>query len=390
MFEEQRLKTIVQLIESYSFQKPLSVFLRETFRFHRSMGSRDRRIVSQCVYSFFRLGKSLESLPIHERIAIGLFLTTENPDNFYLWCIEKQSSLAVITDSNLSEKIIQVKNSYPAFSEKDILPFTELLSPEINAEEFPLSFLRKPRTWIRVRKKFRRDVLNELKQKNILFEIIEESDTVEIQSTFRLEDFNSFRKGGFEIQDLSSQQTGDYFSPKPNESWWDACSGSGGKSLLLFEKENSVELTASDTREKILFNLKERFMRAGIKNYKTKILNLETESLSADEMFDGIIVDAPCTGSGTWARSPEWLAFFNPDLVNKYSEKQRKIVGNVIKHLKKNSPLVYITCSVFTNENEDNLKYFSENYNLSLKSSAYIKGYDKGADTLFVARMIKK
>lgn len=390
MHEEQRLKTIVHLIESYHCQKPLSVFLRETFRFHRSMGSKDRRILSQCVFGFFRLGKSLESLPIHKRIAIGLFLITENPDNFYLWCIEKHSTLAVIADNNLSEKIIQVKNSYPEFSEKDIFPFTEFLSPEINADEFPLSFLRKPKTWIRVRKKFRRDVLNELKQKNIPFEIVEETDTVEIQSTFRLEDFNSFRKGGFEIQDLSSQQTGVYFSPKPNESWWDACSGSGGKSLLLFEKENSLALTGSDTREKILINLKERFKRAGINNYKTKILNLEAESLSADEMFDGIIVDAPCTGSGTWARSPEWLSFFNPDLVNEYSEKQKMIVGNVINQLKNYSPLIYITCSVFKKENEENVKYFSENYNLSLQSSAYIKGYDKGADTLFVARMIKK
>ncbi|HLG34014.1 MAG TPA: RsmB/NOP family class I SAM-dependent RNA methyltransferase [Bacteroidia bacterium] len=389
MFEEQRLKTVVQVIESYRFQKPLSVFLREMFRFQRSMGSRDRKIISQCVYGFFRLGKSIPSLPIPERIAIGLFLTTENPGDFYLWCIEKHSSLnAVTTVENIKEKIIQVKNSYPAFSENNIFPFSEFLSPELNAEEFSLSFLRKPKTWIRVRKKNRRDVLNELKQKNIPYTVEEGTDAVKIQSTFRLEDFQTFSKGYFEVQDLSSQHTGNYFTPKPNESWWDACSGSGGKSLLLFEKESSVMLTATDTREKILFNLKERFKRAGIKNYKTEILNLETESLSTDEMFDGIIVDAPCTGTGTWARSPEWLSFFNPDSVNEYSEKQKKIVGNVIKNLKINSPLVYITCSVFKSENEDNIKYFSENFNLSLESSAYIKGYDKGADTLFVARMI--
>ena len=390
MFEEQRLKTVVQVIESYRFQKPLSVFLREVFRFQRNMGLRDRKILSQCVYSFYRLGKSLQSLTINERVAIGLFLTTENPGDFYFWCIGKHSSLAGITNSNLPGKIIQVKNSYPAFSEKDIFRFSEFLSPEINAEEFSLSFLQKPKTWIRVRKKFRRDVLNELTQKNIPYTIEEETDAVEIQNTFHLEDFETFRKGYFEVQDLSSQQTGNYFTTKLNESWWDACSGSGGKSLLLFEKENSIAVTASDTREKILLNLKERFKRAGIKNYKAEILNLENKTLHSDEMFDGIIVDAPCTGSGTWTRSPEWLTFFNPDLVSQYSEKQRKIVGNVIKNLKNNSPLVYITCSVFQKENEDNIKYFSENFGLLLATSAYIKGCDKGADNLFVARMIKK
>ncbi|MBK5285719.1 MAG: RsmB/NOP family class I SAM-dependent RNA methyltransferase, partial [Bacteroidia bacterium] len=175
-----------------------------------------------------------------------------------------------------------------------------------------------------------------------------------------------------------------------NESWWDACSGSGGKSLLLYEKENSVKPTVSDTREKILFNLKERFKRAGIRNYKTQILNLETESFPSDELFDGIIVDAPCTGSGTWARSPEWLSCFNPKSINEYSARQKLIVGNVLKNLKQNSPVIYITCSVFKMENEENVNYFTENFNLALEKSGYMKGYEKGADTLFVARMIKQ
>jgi 16S rRNA (cytosine967-C5)-methyltransferase len=390
MYEEQRLKTVVQIIESYHFQKPLSVFLRELFRFQRSMGSRDRKIISQCIYSFFRLGKSLEAFSIPERVAIGLFLTMDSPDGFYRWCIEKHSSFTITPGTNFQERINQVKNEYPSFSEESIFSFTEFLSPEINIEEFSHSFLEKPKTWIRVRKKNRRDVLNEFTQKNVSYKIEEGINVAEIQSTFRLEDFDTFKKGYFEIQDLSSQQTGDYFSPKPNESWWDACSGSGGKSLLLFEKENSIRIKASDTREKILFNLQERFKRAGIKNYKTQALNVETESLPANEIFDGIIVDAPCTGSGTWARSPEWLTFFNPDLMSEYSSKQKQIVKTVLKNLKANSPLVYITCSVFKNENEDNVKYFSENFPLTLENSAYIKGYNTGADTLYVARMTKK
>src|SRR6185295_2118217 len=108
MHEEQRLKTVVQVIESYRFQKPLSVFLREVFRFKRSMGSTDRRTLSQCVFSFFRLGKTLESLSIHERVAIGLFLTVKNPHGFYLSCIGKYSPLAGTLVINFQEKINQV------------------------------------------------------------------------------------------------------------------------------------------------------------------------------------------------------------------------------------------------------------------------------------------
>jgi len=391
MHEDQRLKTVVQLIVSYRFQKPLSLFLRETFRSHRSMGATDRRIISQCIYSFYRLGKSFELLSIPHRVSIGLFLTADKPDDFYLWCISNYSSLNTdAIEADFKDKIKQVEFAYPEFSEKNIFPYGEFLSNEINTEEFAYSFLSKPKTWIRVRKEFHYEVLAELEKKHVMYNMIAGTNAIEVLSAFRLDDLQSYRNGYFEIQDFNSQQTGNHFEPKPESQWWDACAGSGGKSLLLFEKENSIKLTVSDKRENILFNLSERFKRSGLRNYKTAIVNLKKQSLSSKEMFDGIIVDAPCTGSGTWARSPEWLSFFNSELINDYSEKQRLIVANVMKNLRKSSPLIYITCSVFKKENEENVNYFTENFNLTFESSTYLKGYEKGADTLFVARTVRK
>ena len=391
MHEEQRLTVIVSLVESYDFKKPLVLFLRNHFRAHRNMGSRDRRIVTQSVYSYFRLGKALSSLTSPEKIAIGLFLCSETADEFTTWCISQNSKLKPEGISvSLKEKADIVKTVYPAFSLEEIFTFQKHVSSEIDFEEFAASLLNKPGVFIRTRKRFHRAVLKELSEKNITHKEVEETNAVEIISSSRLEDLESFQKGYFEVQDLSSQQTGNYFEPLQESYWWDACAGSGGKSLMLHEKENSVRILATDVREKSLLNLKERFSRAGFKNYRIRIVDLENSALNTNEMFDGIIADVPCSGSGTWARSPEQLSSFDEKLIAQYSEKQKNIVKNILRNLPASSPLIYITCSVFAAENEENLKYFSENFGLKTESSRYIKGYEKGADSLFVAKLTTK
>ncbi|MFN2440108.1 MAG: Fmu (Sun) domain-containing protein, partial [Chitinophagaceae bacterium] len=101
--------------------------------------------------------------------------------------------------------------------------------------------------------------------------------------------------------------------------------------------------------------------------------------------FDLIICDAPCTGSGTWSRTPEQLYFFKEEKIEYYAGLQKKIAVNAIKALKKGGHLLYITCSVFKKENENIVEYLQQNTSLQLKSMRYFKGYDKQADTLFTA-----
>ena len=108
-----------------------------------------------------------------------------------------------------------------------------------------------------------------------------------------------------------------------------------------------------------------------------------------NESFDIIIADVPCTGSGTWARTPEQLHFFKNNEIEKYALLQRRIVGNALPHLKTNGHLLYITCSVFKKESEENVSFFKEKYNLNLIKSEYLKGYEMQADTLFVALFTK-
>ncbi|MDQ7949858.1 MAG: RsmB/NOP family class I SAM-dependent RNA methyltransferase, partial [Pedobacter sp.] len=152
-----------------------------------------------------------------------------------------------------------------------------------------------------------------------------------------------------------------------------------------------VQLLVSDIRTNSLNNLQERFQLAGIKKYQLKQMDLlqdNTQILHHYE-FDGILLDAPCSGSGTWGRTPEMLYFFEEYKIDNYVKLQKAIASNVIQYLKPGKPLIYMTCSVFKAENEDVVDYLIENFGLKLEQKELIKGYGQKADSMFVARLIK-
>lgn len=178
--------------------------------------------------------------------------------------------------------------------------------------------------------------------------------------------------------------------PGPNEYWWDACAGAGGKSLMMAAYEPTLKLFCTDARETVLKNLEHRFEKAGIKKYSTKAIDLITgPKPRIKEVFDGIVADVPCSGSGTWSRTPEWLTNFDSKFLEKFKTLQQQIVSTVINFLPDNKPFVYITCSVFKEENENNTAWIAENLPLKLQTQCYIEGSSKGADTMFVARFIR-
>ena len=147
----------------------------------------------------------------------------------------------------------------------------------------------------------------------------------------------------------------------------------------------NVHLTVSDVRESILINLHKRFAKAGIKNYDCFVGDVSSPNFSIQKKFDLVICDAPCSGSGTWSRTPEQLYFFKKEKIGNYASLQKKIVSNAVKALKKNGCFLYITCSVFKKENEEVVEFIKSNHSLQLIEMRYLKGYDQKADTLFAA-----
>ena len=155
-----------------------------------------------------------------------------------------------------------------------------------------------------------------------------------------------FHEGQFEVQDLSSQAVGHVCAPTPGQTWWDVCAGEGGKTLHLCDlMQNKGTVWASDPAEWRLASLKRRAGRAKLFNYRLAPWT-HKEHLPTKTKFDGILVDAPCSGTGTWGRNPQarWTTTMRD--VNELAEIQRGIMDKVAGSVKPGGKIVYAVCTL--------------------------------------------
>src|SRR6478609_6998783 len=155
-----------------------------------------------------------------------------------------------------------------------------------------------------------------------------------------------FQGGEFEIQDLASQLVGHACAPKPGETWWDACAGEGGKTMHLADlMQNKGLLWASDRSVRRLAKLKERAARAKVFNYRAAEWD-GTAKLPTKTKFDGILVDAPCSGVGTWQRNPHARWTTTVKDVTELAAVQTRLLASVASALKPGGRLIYSVCTL--------------------------------------------
>jgi 16S rRNA (cytosine967-C5)-methyltransferase len=384
---DHQIRTFERILAAFDGSLPLHRFLLQFFRSNKQMGSSDRRWASRYLFSFFRFGNCLPKRTILERLAIADFLCN---DNLSLISQHILGDLSSEISLSLEEKINWVQSHFSGFNIEDVFPFKVSLSSGLNQTLFYQSFWQQPNLFIRVRANDLKAIKTTIEQANIQVSVI--TDTCLALPNGTQLDKILTNQYYFEVQDYSSQQTATFFKPAANEYWWDCCAASGGKSLLLHSIEPNIQLLVSDIRESSLQNLQERFRRAGLRKYQTKVLNLteNNDQILAHYGFDGILLDAPCSGSGTWGRSPEMLRYFNKTKIEHYQSLQQNIALNVIRYLKVGQPLIYMTCSVFAQENEQVVAFLEKNAAVKLERMQLIQGFENKADNMFVARLIKQ
>lgn len=384
MYYASHVAAAQQLLSAYSGEMPLHLYLKSYFSRHKKHGSRDRKLITALCYNYFRLGHALKDITVEERILFAFFICQYAPSAFLQ---QVKPEWNTIIEKPLLEKLAITNRQ----AEVDIIfPFSHELSEGIDDKKFATSFLYQPKLFMRIRPHYREIVLSKLRAGNLQFDMISE-DCLSLPNSSKIEASIDLDREAV-VQDYHSQRTGELLkwireNGRAVTRVWDCCAASGGKSIMAYDILHGIQLTASDKRGSILQNLQRRFQKAGIQNYTSFVADLSGKQVASGALsataFDLIIADVPCTGSGTWARTPEQLYYFDPREIERYSNLQKQIVGNAIHHLTPDGYLLYITCSVFKKENEEVAAYIQQKLKMELVRIEVLKGYEMQADSMF-------
>lgn len=258
--------------------------------------------------------------------------------------------------------------------------------------------------WIRVQQGKQHDVLAELER----CRPAEHPALTAPTTAFRYEGTRdlflsaAFRDGLLEIQDLASQLVGHACAPQPGQTWWDACAGEGGKTLHLSDlMQNKGTVWASDRSRRRLEQMKKRAARARVFNYRVESWEGGAK-LPTRTKFDGVLIDAPCSGTGTWQRNPHARWTTQPADVAELALVQRKLLENASAALKSGGRLVYSVCTLTKSETTAVAQAFTEEHsefeptavfpveNLASGAQLFLWPHEIDANGMFIAAWKKR
>ncbi len=379
-------RDLQHLIQTYRGERPLVDFLKGYFKQNSRLGSRDRKVITEAVFSWYRAADGFKESPsFEEKLKACLRLCGTEP---------KLSLL--VPDAAFFPEIPLTKRMETAqgegFDIQKLLPEDVLFSEGIFRENWLLSLLQQPRLFVRLRPGADRKMLfPPLEKAGIFYEEIF-PHCIALPANTPLHTL--WPQAAYTVQDWGSQRVCGFLKPQKGEAWWDTCAGGGGKSLFLKDAFPQLKLLSSDIRPGALRALETRFKESGQKPPQTRVLDAsDTAALTSQmgtETFDTVVCDVPCSGSGTWARTPEMRHFFRKESLLELTQLQTRIAQNSVRHLKPGGRLIYVTCSVFREENEGVMAaLISGTSGLVLEESSLQNGIPHNGDSLFVTVLRK-
>lgn len=323
----------INIITAASRENPADKVLREELKAQRNLLPGDARDVSLTVFNYFRWRGWLDlNRPLSEQIRKTRELAqkfAENPESF--------------SDDSLMERAV------PTWIHGEL---------EV-AAEWVRAIQGEPKLWLRAKPGQGRLLVEKLGAAKLEKDLL--PDAVQYKGEEDLFRRPEFHAGEFEIQDIASQAVGWLCAPKPGETWWDACAGEGGKTVHLSAlMQNKGLIWSSDRAEWRLKNLKRRAARAQVFNFRAAPWD-GGPKLPTKTKFDGILVDAPCSGVGTWQRNPHarWTTTIQD--VQELAEIQKRLLANVVGSVKPGGKLIYAVCTLTRSETMDVVADFNAN-----------------------------
>ena len=332
------LRIAAELRPHWRRDPALPARLKSILAAHKDFGSRDRRLYRELTFT------TLRHLPWIEPVLDG------NADE----AARRLAWLCADLPATRAFRETYATGAPPAGDLVECLPeWFRGHCPEIfTGEELAAQFRRAP-LWVRSPAADPRRVAAEWEQLGwrwraspLLPQAFALEGEVDITRT------RAWENGLVEVQDLGSQLVLESRPAAAGERWLDACAGAGGKTLQLARMLGSTgRIDAHDIRPAALAELRTRAARARLRNVNT----VERPGATA---YDGVLVDAPCSGSGTWRRAPHLKWTTTPEQIEAAAGRQREILARYAAHVRPGGRLVYATCSLSRMENAAVLEAF--------------------------------
>ena len=334
--------------EIFKDKIPADNIINAYVRERKYIGSKDRRFITETVWKIIRNRRKLvfdAGLDEPRRV----LLTYLQDEDFDLLC-GGEYGLAPLSKEEKEWLKRRNEEVYPAAVEAECPDWLFDKVKDIHL----LKALNEPASAdLRLNKGSRARVIEQLQGEGLYF-VPTPYSPIGIRSAERVNLNNcvAYKEGVIEVQDEASQLAAILADVRPEHKIIDYCCGAGGKSLTMaFLMNRQGKIQIHDINRSRLEAVKERAVRLDVKN-------LEIIEEVGDRDYDRFVVDAPCSGTGTWRRSPDAKYRLTPETLKELNKTQAELLEKAFNHIRRGGRVVYITCSNLRDENEDIIEAF--------------------------------
>lgn len=350
-----RYQAVLELIsEIFKDEKPADGIINDYLRARKYIGSKDRRFISEKVWEIIR-----------NRMKLTFDAGSDEPRRVLLWSVRdkldevfdgSQYGMAPLTEEERAWLAQDNDKPYPDYVEAEC---PQWLFAKINNIEFCKALNRPAEANFRVHNHSRDEALRRMINEGFeVVPVVYSPYGIKSKERISLANCMTYQDGWIDVQDEASQLAAVLCDVRPEHKIIDYCCGAGGKSLALSHiLNNKGKILAYDAIAKRLENIKPRLERLGVKN--VELTDLIADS---DKDFDRFIIDAPCSGTGTWRRSPDAKFRLTEKALADLNRVQSEILKVGAAKTKIGGRLIYMTCSVLRDENEHIIdRFMAEN-----------------------------